>query len=68
MHEFQLAVLDYSAAITADPRNSFAYYNRGITRDRCGEGEGGGEWVGRWLWHSRTEGGCETVKGGGRLA
>jgi tetratricopeptide (TPR) repeat protein len=37
MGDYQRAVADYSAAIDSEPRNSFAYYNRGITRDRLGD-------------------------------
>lgn len=31
---------DYSQALQVDPHNSYAYYNRGITRDRSGDYEG----------------------------
>jgi lipoprotein NlpI len=30
-------VADYSAALSVDPANSYALYNRGITRDRQGD-------------------------------
>lgn len=35
--EYDKALEDYSAAITADPGSSFALYNRGITADRVGD-------------------------------
>ncbi len=31
---------DYTRALEAEPHNSFAYYNRGITRDRMGAYDG----------------------------
>ena len=31
------AVADYTRALEVEPANSFAYYNRGITRDRMGD-------------------------------
>jgi Flp pilus assembly protein TadD len=31
------AVADYTRALDVEPANSFAYYNRGITRDRMGD-------------------------------
>lgn len=38
--EYEKAVQDYSQALQVDPHNSYAYYNRGITRDRSGDYEG----------------------------
>ena len=38
--EYEKAVEDYSQALKVDPHNSYAYYNRGITRDRSGDYEG----------------------------
>ncbi len=38
--EYERAVEDYSQAVQVDPHNSYAYYNRGITRDRSGDYEG----------------------------
>lgn len=35
-----MAVADYTRALEVDPANSFAYYNRGITKDRMGDFEG----------------------------
>jgi Flp pilus assembly protein TadD len=32
--------VDYTRALEVDPANSFAYYNRGITKDRMGDFEG----------------------------
>lgn len=31
---------DYSEALQVDPQNSYAFYNRGITRDRSGDYQG----------------------------
>lgn len=31
------AIEDYTRALEVDPANSFAYYNRGITKDRMGD-------------------------------
>ena len=38
--EYERAVEDYTQALQVDPHNSYAYYNRGITRDRSGDYEG----------------------------
>ncbi len=38
--EYERAVEDYTQALQVDPQNSYAYYNRGITRDRSGDYEG----------------------------
>ena len=38
--DYERAVEDYSQALLVDPQNSYAYYNRGITRDRSGDYEG----------------------------
>lgn len=38
--DYEKAVEDYSQALQVDPHNSYAYYNRGITRDRSGDYEG----------------------------
>lgn len=38
--DYEKAVGDYSEALLVDPNNSYAYYNRGITRDRSGDYEG----------------------------
>ena len=38
--DYERAVEDYSQALQVDPGNSYAYYNRGITRDRSGDYEG----------------------------
>jgi hypothetical protein len=35
--QYELAVADYSAALSLCPDNSFALYNRGITKDRMGD-------------------------------
>lgn len=37
MGEYATAIEDYTAALEVDPNNSYAYYNRGITRDRMGD-------------------------------
>ena len=31
------AIADYSAALRVEPRNAYAFYNRGITYDRMGD-------------------------------
>jgi tetratricopeptide (TPR) repeat protein len=33
----EAAIADYTAALEVEPRNSYALYNRGITRDRMGD-------------------------------
>lgn len=38
--KYDLAIQDYTKALEVDPANSFAYYNRGITKDRMGDFEG----------------------------
>ena len=38
--EYERAVEDYTQALQVDPHNSYAYYNRGVTRDRSGDYEG----------------------------
>lgn len=38
--KYDLAIQDYTKALDVDPANSFAYYNRGITKDRMGDFEG----------------------------
>ena len=38
--EYERAVEDYTQALQVDPHNSYAFYNRGITRDRSGDYEG----------------------------
>ena len=35
--DFEKALADYGRALQVDPHNSFAHYNRGITRDRLGD-------------------------------
>lgn len=35
--DFEKALADYGQALQVDPHNSFAHYNRGITRDRLGD-------------------------------
>lgn len=45
--EYEQAVRDYSAALQLDTSNTYAFYNRGITRDRLGDFEGAVE-VGSW--------------------
>ena len=35
--DFEKALADYGRALEVDPVNSFAHYNRGITRDRLGD-------------------------------
>lgn len=40
MGNYAAAIQDYSAAISVDPDNSYALYNRGITRDRMADLEG----------------------------
>lgn len=37
MGDYDRAIKDYACAINIEPNNSFAYYNRGITRDRLGD-------------------------------
>ena len=49
--EYTDAVHCYSAAIAVDPKSSYAYYNRGITRDKLSNFKGAiqvcvGGWVG----------------------
>lgn len=34
------AIEDYTQALQVDPQNSYAFYNRGITRDGSGDYEG----------------------------
>ena len=34
--QYEKALEDYTAALKADPRNSYALYNRGILNDRLG--------------------------------
>ena len=34
LQKYEEAIRDYTAAIALDPANAFAYYNRGISRDR----------------------------------
>lgn len=38
--QFDKAITDYTRALEVDAANSFAYYNRGITKDRQGDFEG----------------------------
>lgn len=38
--KYDLAIQDYTKALEVDAANSFAYYNRGITKDRMGDFEG----------------------------
>lgn len=38
--QYDKAIVDYTRALEVDPANSFAYYNRGITKDRMGDFEG----------------------------
>jgi tetratricopeptide (TPR) repeat protein len=38
--DYVAAVADYSRALEVESGNSFAYYNRGITRDRMGDFNG----------------------------
>lgn len=40
MGDHQSAIADYTAAIAAEPRSSYAHYNRGITLDRLGDYDG----------------------------
>ena len=35
--EFEAAIADYTVALALDPCAAFAYYNRGIARDRLNE-------------------------------
>lgn len=35
--DYTQAISDYSRAIELEPNNSFAFYNRGITRERRGD-------------------------------
>lgn len=37
MGNYTAAIQDYTAAILVDPDNSYAFYNRGITRDRVAD-------------------------------
>lgn len=37
MGNYAAAIQDYTAAILVDPDNSYAFYNRGITRDRVAD-------------------------------
>lgn len=37
---YEQAVQDYTKALQVEPGNSYAYYNRGITRDRNGDYQG----------------------------
>ena len=37
---YEQAVQDYTQALQVEPTNSYAYYNRGITRDRHGDYQG----------------------------
>ena len=34
---YQEAIADYTAALDVEPRNAYAFYNRGITYDRLGD-------------------------------
>lgn len=38
--QYENAIADYTRALESDSANSFAYYNRGITKDRMGDFEG----------------------------
>jgi tetratricopeptide (TPR) repeat protein len=38
--QYDKAIVDYTRALEVNPANSFAYYNRGITKDRMGDFEG----------------------------
>lgn len=40
MGNHERAIEDYTQALQVDPQNSYAYYNRGITRDGSGDYEG----------------------------
>jgi lipoprotein NlpI len=35
--QFDLAIKDYSTAISIEPKNAFTYYNKGISLDRRGD-------------------------------
>jgi tetratricopeptide (TPR) repeat protein len=38
--QYDKAIVDYTRALEVDPANGFAYYNRGITKDRMGDFKG----------------------------
>lgn len=37
MRNYNAAIEDYTRAIKIDPKNAYAYYNRGISLDRKGD-------------------------------